>query len=118
MALIKCPECSNEISDKAIACPKCGYPLQPGSQPQPADSDLQARIKQTLIDEGPIAAIKLYRQKVSGSGLLEAKRFVEQIQATLPPGTTTKPKPRSQGCLVLITFIIASLAIAVWSIAR
>ena len=25
MALIKCPECSNDVSDKAEKCPKCGY---------------------------------------------------------------------------------------------
>lgn len=29
MALIKCPECSLSISDKAAACPNCGYPFQP-----------------------------------------------------------------------------------------
>ena len=27
MALIKCPECGKEISDKAKACPKCGCPV-------------------------------------------------------------------------------------------
>ena len=27
MALIKCPECGNTASDKAAACPRCGYPL-------------------------------------------------------------------------------------------
>ena len=27
MALIKCPECGKEISDKAPACIHCGYPL-------------------------------------------------------------------------------------------
>lgn len=27
MALIKCPECGKEISDKALACPGCGYPI-------------------------------------------------------------------------------------------
>lgn len=27
MALIKCPECGNMISDKAIKCPKCGCPV-------------------------------------------------------------------------------------------
>lgn len=27
MALINCPECSKEISNKAKACPHCGYPL-------------------------------------------------------------------------------------------
>lgn len=28
MALINCPECNKEISDKAIACPNCGAPLR------------------------------------------------------------------------------------------
>lgn len=27
MALIKCPECGREISDKAAACPNCGAPV-------------------------------------------------------------------------------------------
>lgn len=28
MALIKCPECGKEISDKAATCPNCGMPLR------------------------------------------------------------------------------------------
>ncbi len=27
MALIKCPECNRDVSDKAATCPHCGYPL-------------------------------------------------------------------------------------------
>ena len=27
MALINCPECGREVSDKAVNCPSCGYPL-------------------------------------------------------------------------------------------
>ena len=27
MALIKCSECQKEISDKAVACPNCGSPV-------------------------------------------------------------------------------------------
>lgn len=27
MALIKCPECGREVSDRASACPNCGCPL-------------------------------------------------------------------------------------------
>lgn len=27
MALIKCPECNNDVSTKAISCPHCGYPI-------------------------------------------------------------------------------------------
>lgn len=27
--LIKCPECELQVSDKAVSCPHCGYPLKP-----------------------------------------------------------------------------------------
>lgn len=27
MALIKCPECGKEVSDRADACPVCGFPI-------------------------------------------------------------------------------------------
>lgn len=27
MALIKCPECQLQVSDKALSCPHCGYPI-------------------------------------------------------------------------------------------
>lgn len=38
MALIRCPECSREVSSHAPACPGCGYPLKAGAaqDPQPA----------------------------------------------------------------------------------
>ena len=28
MAMIKCPECGKEISDRAEVCPGCGYPVK------------------------------------------------------------------------------------------
>ena len=31
MALITCPECHGQVSDKAAVCPHCGYPI--GEQP-------------------------------------------------------------------------------------
>ena len=27
MALISCPECGRQVSDKAVSCPQCGYPI-------------------------------------------------------------------------------------------
>ena len=27
MALINCPECEKQVSDKAVSCPNCGYPI-------------------------------------------------------------------------------------------
>ncbi len=29
MTLIKCPECEQDVSSEANACPHCGYPLSP-----------------------------------------------------------------------------------------
>ena len=38
MALIKCPECGKEISDKAAACPNCGCPISSEASPVVANS--------------------------------------------------------------------------------
>jgi len=39
MALINCPECKKEVSDKAANCPNCGFPLhQPDTQVQTTTS--------------------------------------------------------------------------------
>lgn len=32
--LVKCPECELQVSEKAVACPHCGYPLQPNIKPR------------------------------------------------------------------------------------
>jgi hypothetical protein len=29
MALTVCPDCESKVSDKALSCPSCGFPLQP-----------------------------------------------------------------------------------------
>jgi zinc-ribbon domain len=31
MALIKCPECQHQVSDKAVSCPSCGHPIARGA---------------------------------------------------------------------------------------
>lgn len=32
--LIQCPECELQVSDKAMACPHCGYPMKPTAKPR------------------------------------------------------------------------------------
>lgn len=32
--LIKCPECELQVSDKALICPHCGYPIKPDARPR------------------------------------------------------------------------------------
>ena len=45
MALIKCPECGKEISDKAGACPHCGCPI--GSTGQQVESNSVKKVMET-----------------------------------------------------------------------
>ena len=46
MALIKCPECSSEVSDKNKSCIKCGYPF---SKSKITDKDSDPSPKETKI---------------------------------------------------------------------
>lgn len=34
--IIQCPECELPVSDKAISCQHCGYPLRPGQAARPS----------------------------------------------------------------------------------
>ena len=42
MALIRCPECAQSVSDQARSCPSCGYPLRGGVQDVQSDCHSQA----------------------------------------------------------------------------
>ncbi|MDB6040693.1 MAG: Zinc-ribbon protein [Verrucomicrobiales bacterium] len=114
MALIKCPECSNDVSDKASSCPKCGYPIQSAIPLQ--TPDLKLLVTQCLLRDGKIAAIKLYRDQ-TGAPLMESKQYVERLESTLPPGAM--PKSSRRGCFALLVFgaLLVSIGVVylVWS---
>lgn len=40
MAMIKCGECNNEVSDKAVSCPKCGAPIASAQETRAAGAPL------------------------------------------------------------------------------
>jgi hypothetical protein len=54
MALINCPECDREISDRVIACPHCGFPLKEEIK---SDEDLKPQNVQ-------ITGVKVEKRKV------------------------------------------------------
>ena len=35
MALLQCPECNHNVSDKAFTCPNCGYPMNTPTSTKP-----------------------------------------------------------------------------------
>lgn len=93
MALIKCPECGKEVSDKAEACIRCGYPINKNNE---VNENLQEElINPNIINvEGKdidiIQVINLVRQKekikaikllreMSNLSLTDAKDIIDKI---------------------------------------
>ena len=91
MALIKCPECTKEISSEALSCPHCGYPVH-GSFGEARDesniynqsrlSNLSSsdsrRVLQLVKQNKKLNAIKLYRE-ITGCSLKEAKTCIDGL---------------------------------------
>ena len=77
MALIKCPECGKQISDKAPACIHCGYPLNESSTTTINSKTLDS-FTVTIPSNVPnkLAAIKIVRE-ITNLSLAEAKNLVE-----------------------------------------
>ena len=70
MALIKCPECGKEISDKSSNCIHCGYPLQAAmpqveQSPQSTDTPIQETTGDDTIKESPELIISPAKNGVS-----------------------------------------------------
>lgn len=73
MALIKCPECENEISNKAVSCPNCGCPLTITNQLENQnDVDVQMSENSTLT-----------RRKLSKKVLITIVAVICAILATI-----------------------------------
>lgn len=71
MALIECPECKEKVSDKAISCPHCGYPLKNGDL-NIKNSDLNCEIKIEL--NGKICPICKSQDMINNHGSIACAR--------------------------------------------
>jgi len=60
MALINCPECKKEISDKAESCPHCGFPLIQVQKVKPKALDMKELIKHYAKKHPVFALTGLY----------------------------------------------------------
>ncbi len=72
------------------------------------------RIRAAIFAGEKISAIKLYRQ-ATGEGLLEAKQFVERIEAELrqtEPEKFTAPPAKGCGVTVICLLLLLALVIA------
>lgn len=70
MALIKCPECGKEISDKAAACPNCGCPISGSnvvSKPTTAQIRVVCKTNIMKVDGRSVSHGSIVNISVSGS---------------------------------------------------
>ena len=83
MALIQCPECGKEISDKVKACPFCGYPMEEDAgAPQPVavtsisiQSDPAKRKK---LITGVIAAVVVIIIAIAGFFAMQSSKAANE----------------------------------------
>lgn len=72
MALINCPECGKQVSDRAISCPDCGCPIN--AAPVPAAEPVQQNNLENLEK-----LLVLAQRARENSDAKNAKRYYEQI---------------------------------------
>lgn len=63
MALVKCPECGKEVSDKAGKCPNCGFPIESASEKE-TEKNMVADSEVKQPDSGE-DEVKAEKKKVS-----------------------------------------------------
>lgn len=79
MALIKCPECGKEISDKAASCPHCGCPV----------SHPQTQVEKTVIQDN----LPNTKPKKKGHGCLISFVVILLIFCAMFSATVLNVKP-------------------------
>jgi ribosomal protein L7/L12 len=80
MALINCPECNREISDRAESCPHCGYPIQESVAIKQNKTETYS--VKLLENRDKVRVIKIIRE-VFGYGLKESKDIVDKSPVIL-----------------------------------
>ena len=57
MALIQCPECKKEVSDRAEKCPNCAYPLKDTNSDQQDDNVLTIELTSKALKKQMVFAV-------------------------------------------------------------
>lgn len=120
MALIKCPECGKEISDKAAACIHCGCPLQQGTNTirtskehttvtnYPQEKNIQINKKEVVTVIALVAISLFLPLALNRSGTYNFS-FISFVLSAIPCAVVAllavfQPKKKELLCVAAITF--------------
>lgn len=97
MALITCPECHGQVSDKAAACPHCGYPIAVNNpQEQYAFCVISQPIPKSAVQDWErFTAIRL-TMEIAGVSTTTAKNLLDT------PGSIIKDKLTEQEAAAVV----------------
>lgn len=115
MALIRCGECGSEISDKALACPKCGAPNGPAGLTA-SDSSSRTRPKPALAASvvllfvfGVVAWVAMSSDAPEKSEPPAPAKSSSTVRSTPPPAQKDPDKPVLDLSKPVITDGVASV---------
>ena len=80
MALIKCPECGKEISDKSKACVNCGYPIEEHMRRAESDRIAQENERKKKDEE-----LKKYKCNICGAQNEKGSDYCDNCGARITP---------------------------------
>lgn len=107
MALINCPECNKEISDKANACPHCGLPLE---KEKPINQKIEKNAAASRILAKPPKSKNCRKcNAVSDSGIFCASCFTLFPHTTQDELNSIKKAMRIIGWVAAPMLMLASL---------
>ena len=87
MALIKCPECGKEFSDKASACPNCGCPtseINTSSNSNNSSEDELSSIWSTIPSKSSFTPVKPHVTSKVSAVKIDENNHMFQINGTIP----------------------------------
>ena len=96
MALITCPECRKQISDKSVHCVHCGFPLiEQESASNPLYNYKDLILKRLRTEK--LSSVVVDISKETGISISEVKEYVSQIKNE-PKEPSIKQAPRMIKC--------------------
>lgn len=92
MALIKCPECGGQVSDKAEVCIHCGYPLK---------NITEINQQETYNEEN----VNIHNGKINSENTEECKEENKLVDEEIPVESSKKKRKRRYTSFILVLVI-------------
>jgi hypothetical protein len=118
MALINCSECGKEISDQAVACPSCAYPLQPQhEEPKPVPQKRRSLLPGPLLVLFFLSIITLARQEKDHKSPVSSQAAPSSSATTSTANSAIQSETwRTDLSIVKTRWSISEFSVATWQL--